>query len=223
MKFDIKWFLDLFSIVLPAIGLTVSISIISLILTVIISIVISVIRYYKMPVLNRFFGGFITFFRATPLVAQLFMLYFGLPCIFPSLKDMTAFQATVISLTLNTSAFMAENFRAALESVETGQLEACYSIGMNNTQTMMKVILPQAFTVALPSIGNHFIGIIKGSALGFTVGLTDIMAKAKIEAALSLRFFEAYLCVTIIYLVLVIFVEKLQKIMEKKLQSKYSY
>lgn len=101
---------------------------------------------------------------------------------------MTAFQATVIALTLNTASFMAETLRASLESVDVGQLEACYSMGMTRYQTMMRVVLPQAFVVALPSIGNQFIGIIKGSALGFTVGLADIMAKAKMEAALSIRF-----------------------------------
>ncbi|NFE46260.1 amino acid ABC transporter permease, partial [Clostridium sporogenes] len=162
---------------------------------------------------------YITFFRATPLVAQLFILYFGFPCIIPALKSMTAFQATVIALTLNTASFMAETLRASLESVDVGQLEACYSIGMTRYQTMMRVVLPQAFGVALPSIGNQFIGIIKGSALGFTVGLADIMAKAKMEAALSIRFFEAYLCVTLIYLVIVIFVEKIQRLLEKRIEK----
>lgn len=84
---------------------------------------------------------------------------------------------------------------------------------------MMRVVLPQAFVVALPSLGNQFIGIIKGSALGFTVGLADIMAKAKTEAALTLRFFEAYLCVTLIYLVIVIFVEKIQRLVEKRIEK----
>jgi putative amino-acid transport system permease protein len=183
------------------------------------SIIISIIRYYKVWGLSQIFGIYITFFRATPLVAQLFILYFGFPSIIPALKSMTAFQATVIALTLNTASFMAETLRAAIESVEKGQLEACYSMGMTKYQTMIRVVLPQAFVVALPSLGNQFIGIIKGTALGFTVGLADIMAKAKMEAALSLRFFEAYLCVTLIYLVIVVFMEKLQGLLERKIQK----
>ncbi|EJO5349422.1 amino acid ABC transporter permease [Clostridium botulinum] len=219
MNFDFQWFIKLFPIVLPALGLTIKISLVSLIFTVILSIIIAIIRYYKIYGLYEIFGLYITFFRATPLVAQLFILYFGFPCIIPALKSMTAFQATVIALTLNTASFMAETLRASLESVDVGQLEACYSMGMTRYQTMRRVVLPQAFVVALPSMGNQFIGIIKGSALGFTVGLADIMAKAKMEAALSIRFFEAYLCVTLIYLVIVIFVEKIQRLLEKRIEK----
>ncbi len=219
MNFDFQWFIKLFPIVLPSLKLTIEISLISLIFTLLLSVIISIVRYYKIWGLSQIFGVYITFFRATPLVAQLFMLYFGLPCVIPALKSMTAFQATVIALTLNTASFMAETLRAALESVEVGQLEACYSMSMTKYQTMMRVVLPQAFVVALPSLGNQFIGIIKGSALGFTVGLADIMAKSKMEAALTLRFFEAYLCVTLIYLVIVVFVEKIQKLLEKRIQK----
>lgn len=219
MNFDFQWFINLFPIVLPSLKLTIEISLISLIFTLLLSVIISIVRYYKIWGLSQIFGVYITFFRATPLVAQLFMLYFGLPCVIPALKSMTAFQATVIALTLNTASFMAETLRAALESVEVGQLEACYSMSMTKYQTMMRVVLPQAFVVALPSLGNQFIGIIKGSALGFTVGLADIMAKSKMEAALTLRFFEAYLCVTLIYLVIVVFVEKIQKLLEKRIQK----
>ena len=116
---------------------------------------------------------------------------------------------------------MAESFRAALESVDRGQIEACYSIGMTKRQAMMRVILPQAFVVAVPSIGNHFIGIIKGTALGFTVGLADVMGTAKMEAALSLRFFEAYLCVTVVYLVIVLAVEFVLRLIERRLATLY--
>ncbi len=221
MNFNFEWFFNLFPIVLPSLKMTIGISLLSLIFTLFLSIIISIFRYYRVPIINRLFGYYITFFRATPLVAQLFILYFGLPTVIVSLQSMTAFQATVIALTLNTSAFMAENFRAALESVNKGQLEACYSMGMTKYQTMIRAVLPQAFVVALPSIGNQFIGIIKGSALGFTVGLADIMSAAKIEAALSTRFFEAYLCVTIIYLILVVLVEKVQNVLENYVAKLY--
>ena len=76
---------------------------------------------------------------------------------------------------------MAENFRAALDAVDKGQLEACYSLGMTRGQAMRRVILPQAFVIAVPSMGNHCIGIIKGTALAFTVGVTDMMGVAKIK------------------------------------------
>ena len=221
MLFDINNFAGLFPLVLSSLGLTSEIAILSLIGTLILSLFIAIIRYYKIPVLTQFFDVFITVFRATPLVVELFMIFFALPCIFPALKDMTPFQAVVLSLIFNTSAFMAESFRAALESVDRGQVEACYSLGMTKRQAMMRVILPQAFVVAVPSIGNHFIGIIKGTALGFTVGLADVMGTAKMEAALSLRFFEAYLCVTVIYLVIVLAVEFVLRLIERGLAALY--
>ena len=221
MVFDINNFAGLFPLVLSSLGLTSEIAILSLIGTLILSLFIAIIRYYKIPVLTQFFDAFITVFRATPLVVELFMIFFALPCIFPALKDMTPFQAVVLSLIFNTSAFMAESFRAALESVDRGQIEACYSIGMTKRQAMMRVILPQAFVVAVPSIGNHFIGIIKGTALGFTVGLADVMGTAKMEAALSLRFFEAYLCVTVVYLVIVLAVEFVLRLIERRLAKLY--
>ena len=221
MLFDINNFTGLFPLVLSSLGLTSEIAILSLIGTLILSLFIAIIRYYKIPVLTQFFDVFITVFRATPLVVELFMIFFALPCIFPALKDMTPFQAVVLSLIFNTSAFMAESFRAALESVDRGQIEACYSLGMTKRQAMMRVILPQAFVVAVPSIGNHFIGIIKGTALGFTVGLADVMGTAKMEAALSLRFFEAYLCVTVVYLVIVLAVEFVLRLIERRLATLY--
>ena len=221
MLFDINNFTSLFPIVLSSLGLTSEIAILSLIGTLFLSLFIAIVRYYKMPVLTQFFDIFITVFRATPLVVELFMIFFALPCIFPALKDMTPFQAVVLSLIFNTSAFMAESFRAALESVDRGQIEACYSLGMTKRQAMMRVILPQAFVVAVPSIGNHFIGIIKGTALGFTVGLADVMGTAKMEAALSLRFFEAYLCVTVVYLVIVLAVEFVLRLIERRLANLY--
>lgn len=219
MTFDFIWFMHLFPIVLSALGLTIEMSVLSLVFTLLLSVLVAIIRYYKVRGLFQLCGIYITVFRATPLVAQLFILYFGFPALIPAMKAMSAVQTTILALTLNTAAFMAETLRASIESVEKGQFEACYAMGMTKRQTMLRVILPQAFVVALPMLGNQFIGIVKGTALGFTIGLPDIMAKAKIEASLDLRFFEAYLCVTLIYLVLVICIEKIQGKIEKRLQK----
>ncbi|MGL5087117.1 MAG: amino acid ABC transporter permease [Clostridium sp.] len=221
MKFNVQWFLDLFPTVFMALGITFKVALWTLFFTIILSAFMAVIRYFKVKGLSQFFTGFITIFRATPLVAQLFFLYFGLPIVFPIFMNMDPTQATIIALTFNASAFMAENFRAALNSVDKSQLEACYSMGMTNVQTMTRVVMPQAFVIALPSMGNEFIGIIKGTSLGFTVGLLDIMAVAKMEGTLYLRFFESYLCVIIFYVVIVLIIEQGQKYIEKKVKNFY--
>lgn len=221
MLFDVNYFFSLFPLVLSALGITAEIAALSIVFTLLLSVLIAVVRYYKIPVLSQFFSLFITVFRATPLVVELFMIYFALPCLFKPMQAMTAVQASVLSLTLNTAAFMAENFRAALDAVDKGQLEACYSLGMTRGQAMRRVILPQAFVIAVPSMGNHCIGIIKGTALAFTVGVTDMMGVAKMEAALNLRFFEAYLCVSIVYIALVLTIERLLHCVELRVQQLY--
>ena len=221
MNFNIEWFLKLFPTILPYIPVTFRVSFISLVLGVILAAIIAIIRYYKISIFTQCFGFYITFFRATPLIVQLFFLYFGLPCVLPLMRDMSAEQATIIVLVLNASAFLAETFRAALMSVDKSQIEACYSMGMSRYQTMTRAVIPQAFVIALPSIVNEFISIIKGTALGFTVGLLDIMAIAKMEGTLDLRFFESYLCVMIIYIVIVVIIANFQKILERKVEKLY--
>lgn len=135
MNFNIEWFLKLFPTILPYIPVTFRVSVISLVLGVILAAIIAIVRYYKISIFTQCFGFYITFFRATPLIAQLFFLYFGLPCVLPLMRDMSAEQATIIVLVLNASAFLAETFRAALMSVDKSQIEACYSMGMSRYQT----------------------------------------------------------------------------------------
>lgn len=215
--FSVQYFLDLFPIVLPTLGMTFKVALVSFVLTFALSIVVSVIRYFKVPVLTQILGVCITFFRAVPLVALLYLVYFGLCTAFPALRGMSPYRATVFSLVVNTTAFMSETFRGALDSIERGQLEACYAMGMSKLQAVRRAVLPQAMIAAMPTVGNQFIGIIKGSSLGFTVGLMDIMAMAKIQANQSFRYFEAYLCVAVIYFVIVAITEQIEKRIEKKL------
>ena len=201
--------------------LTIKIAAIGILLSLIIGIICSLIKTMKIPVLKTIVSIYIELSRNTPLLIQLFFLYFGLPCVLPLMRDMSAEQATIIVLVLNASAFLAETFRAALMSVDKSQIEACYSMGMSRYQTMTRAVIPQAFVIALPSIVNEFISIIKGTALGFTVGLLDIMAIAKMEGTLDLRFFESYLCVMIIYFVIVVIIAYFQKILERKVEKLY--
>ena len=201
--------------------LTIKIAAIGILLSLFIGIICSLIKTMKIPVLKTIVSIYIELSRNTPLLIQLFFLYFGLPCVLPLMRDMSAEQATIIVLVLNSSAFLAETFRAALMSVDKSQIEACYSMGMSRYQTMTRAVIPQAFVIALPSIVNEFISIIKGTALGFTVGLLDIMAIAKMEGTLDLRFFESYLCVMIIYFVIVVIIAYFQKILERKVEKLY--
>ena len=116
------------------------------------------------------------------------------------------------------SAYMSETFRAAILSVEKGQMEAAISVGMTKWQAMKRIVLPQAFVIALPNFGNSFIGLIKDTSLAFVVSIVELMGKAKIVGAQGLNFFEVYIVVALIYWGVCIIVEKLLAILEKKVR-----
>jgi len=192
-----------------------------LVFSLILAIGLAVVRTFKVPVLNQLALLFISFFRGTPLLVQLFLLYYGLPRIFPILVSMDAFTAAVIGLTLHFAAYKAETIRAAIMSVDRTQMEASLSIGMTNMQAMRRIILPQAARIATPSLMNHFIDMIKSTSLAFTLGVTEIMAKTQMEASSSFYFFESFLAVALIYWAIVSVFTQIQVRLEIYLNKAY--
>jgi len=216
---DWSFFLKCFPITLSGLYITLFVSIIAFIITMILSTIISLIRYFKMPLLSQACSLLISFFRATPFIAQLFFIYFGLKAMIPFMRDMSPTSILILSLTLNTTAYMAENFRAAIESVELGQFEAAYAMGLTPVQTMRRIVLPQALKVAMPAISNNFIMMVKGASMGFTIGVLDMLSKAKIEASLSGNFFEAYLAVMLIYWIVILAFEQIEHLIERRIHA----
>lgn len=212
-----NYFKNLISAVGQGLKTTLLLSIISMIIGLIIGIIISMVRVFNIPVLRQVAEVHVSFFRGTPLLVQLFLLYFGLPQIFPAMKAMTAFTAAYIGLALNASAYIAEILRAAINAIDKGQMEACLSMGMTRGQGMTRVVLPQAFRIAVPSLGNIFVDNVKGSSLAFTLGVTEILARAQMSAAASYRFFESYVVVAIVYWILISIFNYLQKRVERKI------
>ena len=219
--FDFEFVANLIPIMIKYLGVTFKMSLLALVLGIVVAMVIALIVDAEIPVLKRLSKIYISFFRGTPLVAQLFFIYFGLIKIIPSLKELSAFNAAVIVLGLNSSAYFAESLRGAISSVDKGQAEACYAFGMTYTQAMMKIILPQAIRVAIPAMTNTFADIIKGSSLAFTIGVTEIMATAQSEAAATYKYLEAFTCVVIIYWLINLAVVYVQNKLEKKLGEAY--
>ena len=219
--FDFEFAANLIPIMIKYLGVTFKMSLLALVLGIVVAMVIALIVDAEIPVLKRLSKIYISFFRGTPLVAQLFFIYFGLIKIIPSLKELSAFNAAVIVLGLNSSAYFAESLRGAISSVDKGQAEACYAFGMTYTQAMMRIILPQAIRVAIPAMTNTFADIIKGSSLAFTIGVTEIMATAQSEAAATYKYLEAFTCVVIIYWLINLAVVYVQNKLEKKLSEAY--
>ena len=221
MQFNFEYMLNLFPILFKYLGTTMQMALIGLVLSLILAIFLAVIRTFKIPVLNQLSILFISFFRGTPLLVQLFLLYYGLPRIFPILASIDAFTASVIGLTLHFAAYKAESIRAAILSVDRSQMEASLSIGMTNVQAMRRIILPQAARIATPSLMNYFIDMIKSTSLAFTLGVTEIMAKTQMEASSSFYFFESYLAVALIYWAVVLIFTQLQTYLESYLNRAY--
>lgn len=207
------------STIISGAGITISLAVIAMIIGLIIGILIAVIRMFNIPVLNQLCRIYISFFRGTPLLVQLFLLYFGLPEIFPVLKDINAYTAAFIGLGLNSSSYIAEVMRGAISAIDKGQMEACLAMGMTKMQGLKRVVFPQAVRVAIPSLGNIFIDNIKSSSLAFTLGVTEMLAKAQMFAASNYRFFESYIAVAVMYWILITIFNKIQFIVERKLSA----
>ena len=219
--FDFGFVIGLIPIMMKYLVVTLKMSFLALLLGLVVAIIIAFIVDAKVPVLSKLSNVYISFFRGTPLVAQMFFIYFGLIQIIPGLKGLDAFDAVVIVLGLNSSAYFSESLRGAISSVDKGQMEACYAFGMTYTQAMVRVVLPQAIRVAIPAMMNTFADIVKGSSLAFTIGVTEIMSTAQSEAAVTYKYLEAFTCVIIIFWSINLFLTFLQRKLEIKMSEAY--
>lgn len=217
MRFNLEYAVSRMPLIFKYAGMSMNIAIVSMFFTVIFSLLITIIRYYRIKVLHQIVNIYIDIFRGTPLLVQLFFIYFGLPQISPVFVSLTGYQAAIIGMTLNAAAYMTEDMRGALESVPKGQIEAGLSVGMTNLQVMRHIIVPQATRVALPVLGNEFISLVKNSSMAFTIGVRDIMAEATLLGNSSAKFFECYLDAFIVYFVISKIITILQKYLEKKM------
>lgn len=212
MEFNI----EVFKAIMKVVPLTLGMTIISFILALIIAVLIAVVDYYKIPVLNQILEIYVSFFRGTPLIPQLFLLYFGIPTFIPALRNVPAVYICIVGLTLNAAAYMKEVVRGSILSVPKGQREAAYAHGMSSMQTMFKIILPQAAMVAIPSLFNNLVDILKGTSVAFTIGVMEMTAVANLRAAVTFNYFEAYIILMIVYWLIVFFMERVQKVIEKR-------
>ncbi|MGO1693771.1 MAG: amino acid ABC transporter permease, partial [Marinobacter sp.] len=207
---NVEYMLGLVPVLLRYLPLTLQLAGIGMVLALILACLFAVVRVLRIPVLNQLTIVFISFFRGTPLLVQLFLFYYGLPQLFSALTVIDGVTATVMGLTMHFSAYMAESIRAAIVGVDRSQTEAALSIGMTNGQLMRRIVLPQATRVALPTLMNYFIDMIKATSLAFTLGVTELMGATQKEAAGSFLYFEAFIVAAIMYWIVVELLSKLQ-------------
>ncbi|MGK7654396.1 amino acid ABC transporter permease [Roseovarius sp. B08] len=219
---DIGYMLGLVPVILGYVPLTLAMASAAMVCALVLAALLAVERVARVPVLDRLVMLFISFFRGTPLLVQLFLFYYGLPQVLPVLTRIDGVTAAILGLTLHFAAYMAESIRAAIVGVDRSQWEAAQSVGMTQRQLMQRIVLPQAARVAAPTLVNYFIDMLKGTSLAFTLGVTEMMGAAQKEAAGSFLYFEAFLVVAVIYWVMVEALNQGQKALETRLNKAYA-
>jgi polar amino acid transport system substrate-binding protein len=187
---------DFLPLLLKGAGVTIFISVISMALAIALGLFISLLRLYGPPVLRGMSTAYVEVYRGTPLLIQLFILYYGLPNVGITLSP---FAAAIIGLGMNYAAYEAEVYRAGLEAVPKGQMEAALSLGMPRPLALRRVIFPQAFRISLPAVTNDFIALFKDSSIVSVIAMVELTKTYGILAATTLRYFELGLVVAVLY------------------------
>jgi cystine transport system permease protein len=202
-----------FPILKAGIEFTIPLSIISFVLGLIVAFLIALGRLSPIRLISGLAKFYVWIFRGTPLLVQLFILFYGLPSAGIIIDP---FPAATLGFTLNVGAYSSEIIRAAILSVPKGQWEAAHSIGMTKTQAMFQIIIPQAVRVSIPSLGNTFIGLVKDTSLAATITVMEMFQKAQQVAAATFEPFWLYIEVAVIYLLFCTVLTFLQNRLEKR-------
>lgn len=207
-------------LLLEGIKLTVGIAIFSLLIGFFIGLFACLMGISNVKIFKFISGAYVWVIRGTPMIVQAFIVYFGIPQLvqlFISGFRFTPFIAGVITLSLNAGAYLSEIFRGGIQAVDKGQTEAARSLGMSQPKTLIKVVLPQAFKISIPSLVNQFIITIKDTSILSVIGLAEIVNKAKTYVGSSYQFFATYILVAVYYLVIISVLMAVSKMLEKRL------
>lgn len=162
--------------------------------------------------------SYIEFFRGTPLLVQIFLIYFAAPQLFRfQMPDNYQFIAGVLAMSLNAGAYIAEIFRAGIQSIDRGQTEAARSLGMSQAQALRYIILPQAFKRVIPPLGNEFIAMLKDSSLVAVIAMEELLYSGKIIVGRTLQSVPIYVAVALIYLAMTLVISRALAILERRL------
>ncbi|MCH6267606.1 amino acid ABC transporter permease [Neobacillus citreus] len=193
---------------------TIPLTIISFIVGIILAVLTALARISQGKVLRGIAGVYVSAIRGTPLLVQLFIIFYGLPNVGITLDP---FLSAVIGFSLSIGAYASEIIRAAILSIPKGQWEAGYSIGMTYAQALKRIILPQAARVSVPPLSNSFISLVKDTSLASLVLVTEMFRRAQEIASRNYEFLLVYTEAALIYWVICFFLSVLQQYMEKRL------
>jgi len=193
-------------------GVTVS----AIFFALIIGLFVGLGRISQITIVNRIATVYVEIIRGIPLLVQLFYIYYALG----NWIKLSGPAAAILAMSICYGAYMAEIFRAGIQSIPKGQMEAALALGLSRSQAMRKVILPQTVKVILPPIGNEFIALLKDSSLVSILAVADLLRRGREYASTSFRYFESYTVIALIYLVMTLFFSRLVAIMEERLRHR---
>jgi L-cystine transport system permease protein len=218
--FDVRLVFEYFPEILSKFHITLLIVFVAILIGVSLGLIIAIIRLCNIPILSRLAIVYVSFIRGTPIIIQLFIVYYGLPSVL-ELVDIDINQwgkiyFVLIAYGFNNAAFMSEIIRSAILSVPDGQKEAAYSIGLTKWQTLKRVILPQAVLIAVPVFGTRVINTFESTSLAFTLGILDMVGQAEAIGSRTYHELEGYIVLAIVFAGVSILLEKMFSIMERK-------
>lgn len=226
---DFKFMIESFPTIIGAIPITLLMAVVSAGIGWMLGLIIALVRRNQVPVISQILAVFVSFMRGVPMVILLYIAYYALPIAIYgygqsigkeiNVNAVPAVAYAIAALVLDQAAYSSEVFRSALGSVDEGQMEAAYSVGMTKTQALIRIILPQALVVAIPNISGLFLGLVKGTSLAYYVGVYEITATAQLAALPALNYIEAYIMTTVIYEIISIICNKLFAAAENHLKK----
>lgn len=208
------FFSSLGPIALAGVTVTVPLALVSFALGLVLAVGAALMRISVNPIVSGIARFYISVIRGTPMIVQLFVVFFGLGSIGIKLDSWTS---AIIALSLNVGGYGAEVVRAAIQSVPKGQWEAAYTVGMNRTRTLTRVILPQAARVSVPPLSNTFISLVKDTSLASLILVTELFKVAQQIAAATLQFMVVYLAAALVYWVICLVLSFGQSALERRL------
>ncbi|ORU00504.1 Glutamate transport membrane-spanning protein [Anaerovibrio sp. JC8] len=217
MSFNFDLVIQSFPLLLLGAGITIKITALSVGLGMIIGMFVGIARISHVAPLRMLAAVYIDFLRGTPLLVQIFLIYFALPLMLGQRVD--PFVAAITACGINSGAYVAEIFRAGIQAIDKGQMEAGRSLGMTWVQTMRYIIVPQAFKNIIPPLGNEFIALLKDSSLVSVIGFEELTRRGQLIIARTYGSLEIWLSVAVIYLVMTLAISRLVAYMEKRLKT----
>ena len=202
-------------ILLPGLTMTIPLTVISFAIALVIALFTAIVQIAEVPMLKPLARLYVWIIRGTPLLVQLFVVFYGLPSLGIVLD---AFLSAIIVFSINTAAYASETIRAAIEAVPPGQMEAGYCVGMTYAQCMRRIILPQALRTAFPPLSNSLIGLIKDTSLAANITIMEMFMAAQRIAARTYEPFALYCEVGLVYLIFCTVLTRLQRYWEARLK-----